>query len=444
MDPDGNWLSCMILLLVLVAGNAFFVMSETSIIALNDNKLRKMAGEGNRNAATILRLTAAPSRFLTTLQIGATLSGLLASAFAASGLSGYVARMMGDTALSPQTVWIIGIVVITLLLCFIMLVFGMMIPKRIAMQYYEKIAFSLVGLVSLVSAITRPFVWLLTATSGGILRLFGIDLNKKPEEVTEEEIRMMIDVGGQSGTIEQAEKDMLNNIFEFDDSTAEGMMTHRTEMTAVEVGTPLAEIIALAVESGHSRIPVYEEDLDSIIGVLYVKDLLGLIISPTDEFDLRRYMRKPLYAMESTRSVTLLSEFKQKKIQIAIVVDEYGGTSGIVTMEDLLEEIVGNIQDEYDDEEEDITNVGDGSYLVDGLAPLDDVLGFFELEIEDADDYDTIGGYVVDTIGYIPEEDAHPSIKIGDILFTVEAVDDRHIQTLLAQPQSEQATSDTD
>lgn len=433
MEPDSIW-SSILLLLVLVACNAFFAMSEIAIISLNDNKLKKMAQDGDKKAALLVKLTSEPSRFLATIQVGVTLSGFLASAVAADTFSEYIVRAFAGFAIPASTVRGVSIVVITLLLSYITLVFGELVPKRAAMQNYERISFMVARIVGVVATVTKPFVSLLSASTNGILRLMGIDPNKKPEEVTEEEIRMMIDVGGESGTIEQTEKDMLNNIFEFDDSTAEDMMTHRTEMTAIEMGTPLDEIIATARESGHSRIPVYEEDLDSIVGILYVKDLLGLITeSDHAGFDLAGYMREPLYVLETTKSATLLGEFKIKKIQIAIVVDEYGGTSGLVTMEDLLEEIVGNIQDEYDDEEEDIAPAGENRYLIDGLAPLDDVLKFFTIDLPDEDEYDTIGGYVISELGYIPTEEEHPDLIVGDVRFTVQQMDERRIEKLLAE-----------
>lgn len=435
MDPDGSIVSSILLLLALVACNAFFAMSEIAIISLNDNKLKKMAQDGNKKASLLVKLTSEPSRFLATIQVGVTLSGFLASAVAADTFSEYVVRAFAGIPIPASTVRGVSIVVITLALSYITLVFGELVPKRAAMQNYERISFMVARAVSFVSLFTRPFVVLLSASTNGILRLIGIDPNKKPEEVTEEEIRMMIDVGGESGTIEQAEKDMLNNIFEFDDSTAEDMMTHRTEITAIEMGTPLEEIIAVARESGHSRIPVFEEDLDSIVGILYVKDLLGLITDSDrcESFDVSRYMREPMYVLETTKSATLLGEFKVKKIQMAIVVDEYGGTSGLVTMEDLLEEIVGNIQDEYDDEEEDIAPAGDNRFLVDGLAPLDDVLKFFTIDLEDEDEYDTIGGYIISELGYIPAEDAHPQLLLDDVRFTVQEMDERRIAKLLVE-----------
>lgn len=441
MEPDssmitggGSVFTNVALLVVLIMCNAFFAMSEIALISLNDNKVKKMAQEGDKRAKILARLTAEPSRFLATIQVGVTLSGFLASAVAADTFAEYVVHAFAGIAIPATTVRTISIFVITLLLSYVTLVFGELVPKRVAMQNAERVSFSIARIIAFVSWIGKPFVGLLSASTNGVLRLMGIDPHQKPEEVTEEEIRMMIDVGGESGTIEQSEKDMINNIFEFDDRTAEEMMTHRTEISAVEIGTSLEEITALALESGYSRIPVYEDDLDSIIGILYVKDLLALVTGQVQgEFDLRQYMREPLYVLESTSCKTLLSEFKLKKIQMAIVVDEYGGTSGLVSMEDLLESIVGNIQDEYDDEEEDISDLGDGSYLIDGLAPLEEVLKLFGLDLDDADEYDTIGGYIINELGYIPADNAFPAVELEGIRFTVQEMDERRIAKLLAQ-----------
>jgi putative hemolysin len=268
--------------------------------------------------------------------------------------------------------------------------------------------------------------------------MMGIDPDQMPEEVTEEEIRMMIDVGEEYGSIEESEKDMIHNIFELDDRAVEDMMTHRTEITGVEAAASFEETIALVVGSRFSRIPVYEDDLDGIIGVLYAKDLLEVAARGGDGFAVRRYMRTPLYVPESTSAKLLLTEFKEKKIQLAVVVDEYGGTSGIVTMEDLMESIVGDIQDEYDDEDEAISQTGENRFLIDGLTPLEEVAKFFDLEIADEDDFDTIGGYILGRLGFIPEQAECPEVTMltserENVQFTIRKMDDHRVDKLEAQ-----------
>ena len=433
MDPDGSSLLIyMLLLLVLILTNAFFAMSEIAVISLNDAKLRKMAATGHKKARILAALVEKPSDFLATIQVGVTLSGFLASAVAADTFAEYLvfAVERAGWPIPPALARIVSLIVITFLLSYFSLVLGELVPKRIAMKHYERIALAVAVPLRLIYRLEKPFVAMLSASTNAILRLWSIDPNQQAEEITEEEIRMMIDVGEESGNIEQTEKDMINNIFEFDDRTVEEMMTHRTEIVAVETGVSLEEVVTIAMESGYSRIPVFEENLDSILGVLYVKELLRFVSGNGKNFDVSAYMRTPLYVPESTNGQTLLRQFQEKKLQMAVVVDEYGGTSGLVTMEDLLESIVGNIQDEYDDEEEDISPLGEGTFLVDGLTPIEDVLKYFEIQMVDEDDYDTIGGYVVSRLGYIPSEKDHPSVTFGGLKFTVLRMDERRVAKL--------------
>ncbi len=287
----------------------------------------------------------------------------------------------------------------------------------------------------LIYKIEKPLVALLSASTNGILRLLGIDPNQRQEEVTEEEIRMMIDVGNESGTIEQSEKDMIHNIFDFDDRIVDEIMTHRTEITAIDIDTTLNEIIDIALEEGYSRIPVYDDDLDNIVGILYIKDLLKLVLEQsTENFRVTDYMRSALYIPETNRCKDLFHEFQKSKIQMAVIVDEYGGTSGIVTMEDLIESIVGNIQDEYDDEEEEITLISDNLYKIDGMFALDKIERIFNIRFsEDEDyDYDTISGYITGYLGRIPSKDEHPVVTVDNVDFTVLNVEEHRITAVQA------------
>jgi len=451
MEPDDN-LFYLVFLLVLILIGAFFTMSEVAIISLNDSKIRKMAQEGNRKAQLLVGMINEPSRFLATIQVGVTVSGFLAAAVTAHVFTGRIVSLLREAPVSPSLLRAVALVVVTLLLSFIVLVFSELVPKRIGMQHYEAIAMAVARPLSLIAALEKPFVFLLSTSTNGILRLLGINPHRMPEQVTEEEIRMMIDVGNETGNIEENEKDMINNIFEFDDRTAQETMIHRTEIVALEAGAPLRQIIDTALESGYSRIPVYQDDLDSIVGILYVKDLLELVLqSPDDSFQLADHMREPMYVLESTSCKMLLEEFQKKKIQMAIVVDEYGGTSGLVTMEDLLESIVGNIQDEYDDEEEDISPIGENSYRIDALADLEEVEKLFGLEFDEeiTDEFETIGGYIIHRLGYIPSEGEHPSVMLGDVCFTILQMDERRIDKLRAEvtkppvQQKEPSTAET-
>jgi len=411
-------------------------MSEVAVVSLNDAKIRKMAAEGHKKSGMLVKLLAKPTGFLSVIKTGLTSSGFFAAALAAGAFADYPVQAMSGMAVSDPTLRVVSIFVITLLISFLILVFGDMIPKRIAMHHYEAFSMAAARPLTIIAWIERPFVALISSVSGGILRLMGVP-DQRPDVVTEEEIRMMIDVGNESGSIEESDKDMINNIFEFDDRTADEMMTHRTEIVAVDLDSPLDEIIQTVVESGYSRIPVCEGDLDSIVGILYAKDLLKLLgENPGDQFSLQSFMREPLYVLESTNCKMLMTEFKQKKIQMAVVVDEYGGTSGLITMEDLLEAIVGNIQDEYDEEEEEeISRISANDYLVDGLAGLEEVAKFFgfEPDEEEAGEFETIGGYVMHKLGYIPAESDRPSVVAGEILFTVEEMEERRIAKLRAK-----------
>lgn len=444
MEPGSLWIY-ILLLLILILTNAFFAMSEIAIISLNDNKIRKMANEGNKTAIILVGMLKEPSNFLATIQVGVTLSGLLASAVAADTFTEYILYFFRNTNISPTVIRVASLAMITLLLSYFSLVFGELVPKRIGMQNFEKISFAVAKPLSTLYKLEKPFVWLLSHSTNGILKLLGIDPNQKSEEVTEEEIRMMIDVGNESGTIEQSEKDMINNIFEFNDLTAGEIMTHRTEITAIGLDTDISEIIAVAVEDGHSRIPVYDENLDDIQGILYVKDLLKLITeNKAENFDVTKYMRKALFVPESNGAKELFQEFKQKKVQMAIVVDEYGGTSGLVTMEDLLESIVGNIQDEYDDEDEEISQVSDNVFIIDGVTSLYDIKKLFNIDFSDDEDYDTIAGYITDLLGHIPSEDEHPTVSISDIQFTVMSMDERRISKIRAERIIKEENTDTE
>lgn len=266
-------------------------------------------------------------------------------------------------------------------------------------------------------------------------RRMGVERVDPPD--AEEEIRMMVDAGKQKGTIEQSEKDMIDNIFEFDDRCVCEVMTHRTDMYAVASDATLEQVTALAIETGYSRLPVYDEDIDDIMGILYVKDLLCLIGAEKADFELKNYMRSALFVPENMSCVDLFAQFKQKKVQVAIAVDEYGGTAGVVTMEDLLESIVGNIQDEYDDEEEEVSRLEDGNYSLDGAVGISEVERLFGASLECDSDYDTIGGLLIEVLERIPAPDERPSIVISGIRFTVTAVEDRRIARVHAAQENE-------
>ncbi|MCQ2476104.1 MAG: hemolysin family protein [Clostridia bacterium] len=440
MDDPGPAISIipkLLLLFVLIIVNAFFAMSEIAIISLNDTKMQKLAEEGNKKAKQIVKLTANSSNFLSTIQIGVTLAGFLTSASASQTFADMLTNALANHFQFCRTyigaVGVVSVIVITIVTSYFSLVLGELAPKRIAMQIPEKVSFKVVGVLLFVAKATKPFVKILSLSTNAVVRIFGFDPNADEENVTEEEIRMMVDVGGEKGVIEDSQKEMIDNIFEFDDLDAGDIMTHRTEMTAIEITKSLAEVAELAIENGYSRIPVYEDDPDSIVGVLYAKDLLKYVgKSIPKDLTIEKIMRKTLYVPETQLCADLFKAMNESHTQFAVVVDEYGGTAGIVTLEDVLESIVGNIQDEYDDEEEEIRKIDETTFTVEGTTDLDEIDELVGAELPDGD-YDTIGGFVISLLGYLPtESDISKNItaEYKNLRFTVLSIDERRIDQI--------------
>ena len=433
----GSFLLQVVRLLALIFLNAFFAASEIAIISLNDAKLHKMAEEGHKKAQQVLKLTADSSNFLATIQIGVTLAGFLTSATAAQSLAEPLARWFVGLipALQPflGTVQGASVVVVTLIMSYFSLVLGELVPKRIAMQKAEALSFKVIGILRVVATVTKPFVKLLSFSTNVVVRLFGMDPHADEENVTEEEIRMMVDVGEEKGVIEGVQKDMINNIFEFDDIAAEDIMTPRTDVAALEADDGIAEALRIGVDEGYSRLPVYEEDIDQIIGVLYIKDLLPYVgqTIPAD-VSLRHLVREPYFVPGTKRCGDLFSEMTEKHMQMSIVVDEYGGFAGIVTMEDLLESIVGNIQDEFDHEEEEVTRLSDTSFDIDGSLDVEELDELLNIQLPQGE-YDTVAGFLMDQLGRIPAEDEQPQVQFENVLFTITQVEDRRIERVHAE-----------
>ncbi len=445
MDDPGSPFY-LILLFVLIGVNAFFAMSEIAAISLNDAKLHHDAEDGNKKAKTLARLVDEPNNFLATIQVAITLSGLLSSAVAADTYADVLAEFLLKYIPGPEN-FIHGatLVLLTLFLSYLTLLFGELVPKRIAMHYPERISYSIAGILSFCYKIFRPFVKLLSASTNGVLRLFGIDPNAEPESATEENIRMMLDAGNEKGTIEESEKEMINNIFEFDDRAVGEIMTHRRDLTAVEMNTPIDEAVDLAISDGYSRMPVYEDNIDNVKGMIYAKDLLSLI--GEKNFSHRKisdFIRPVNFIPESNSCREAFLEFQQKKIQVAIVVDEYGGTAGLVSMEDLIESVMGNIQDEYDNEEAEINKIDADNFDFDGSVLLDDLAEVLEIEIPEDADYDTLGGLIMDILGRIPDESEHPIVIYNNVEFTVVLVEEHRIAKVHAKklPKPEQENED--
>ena len=429
--PDGNiWLQ-LLLLAALIFMNAFFAASEIAVISLNDNKIRRMADDGNKKAQRIMKLTADSSRFLATIQLGVTLAGFLTSAFAAQSLSeplsALILRLFPSLDTAVGAVQTVSMILITVIMSYFSLVLGELVPKRIAMQKAEKLSFAVCGILSGLSVVMRPFIAFLSLSTNFIVRLFGMDPHAGEENMTEEEIRMMVDVGGEKGVIEDVQKEMIDNIFEFDDITAADIMTPRTEVESVEVEDGLVEALRVCVDYGFSRLPVYQDDIDNVVGLLYVKDLLPYVGQAVPKHvTIRHIMREAHFVPGTKRCGDLFAEMSEKRIHFAIVVDEYGGFDGIVTMEDLVESIVGNIQDEFDHEEDEVTQLDDDTLEVDGSIDIEELGELIGLRFPEGE-YETLAGYIIDVIGRIPQENEQPVVTFGGAVLTVMEMEERRI-----------------
>ncbi|HAY73020.1 MAG TPA: HlyC/CorC family transporter [Ruminococcaceae bacterium] len=449
MDDPGGIILKLILLLLLILVNAFFAMSEIAVISLNDNKIEKMAEDGHKKAKQVVKLTANSSKFLSTIQIGVTLAGFLTSASASQTFADMIVKALEGTAvyraLGASVVSGLSIVVITIIMSYFSLVLGELTPKKIAMQAPEKISFKVVGILIFFSKVFAPFVKVLSVSTNAMVRLLGYNPHADEETLTEEEIRMMVDVGGEKGVIEDTQKEMINNIFEFDDLDAGDIMTHRTDMTAVDVNDPIMDVVKTAIDSGYSRIPVFDDDPDNIIGIIYVKDLLRYIGTDLPKHAMRKIMRTPMYVPESKSCGDLFKEMTGKHTQMAVVVDEYGGTAGLVTIEDIIEAIVGNIQDEYDDEEEEISKINETTFTIDGLTDIDELDEIIGKDLPEGD-YDTIAGYIISQLGYLPKQGEHSEVMFENIRFTVLEVENRRIEKVKVEilPVEEKDDEDDD
>lgn len=419
-------------LAVLILLNAFFAASEIALISLNDNKLKMMAEEGDKKARLLQKLLSNPSGFLATIQIGITLAGFLASAFASQTFADQLVALIQRTGIpvSQGILKAFSVALITLILSYFTLVMGELVPKRIAMQKSEKISRLAARPLLFLARIARPFVIFLTHSTNFFVKILGGNPDADEEEVTEEEIRMMIDVGEEKGTIQEIEKEMINNIFDFDNKLVADIMTHRTDIAAVPMDANLEEIIELVHEEKFTRIPVYEETIDNIIGILHVKDLLKFINCGdshyTEPFKLEELLRIPYFVPESKKIDELFQELQMNKNHMAVVIDEYGGTAGIVTIEDLVEEIVGNILDEYDEEEKDFEKLDDNTYLMSGSIGLEEVEELMNIKLP-SEEYDTLGGFIIGQLGRIPNPEETPTVELDDVTFKVEEIEEKRI-----------------
>lgn len=424
--------SQIIVLVILIALNAFFAATEIAFISLNDVRIELKIKEGNKKAKKIQKMLQDPSKFLATIQIGITLAGFLSSAFASDTFADLLApKFYNLIPYIPLARWReISIIIITLILSYFTLVFGELVPKRIAMKYSEKLAFTTVGIIKMISVITLPFVKLLTFSTNIISKLFGVTGQEK-EEVSEEEIKMLVNAGEEKGTIESGEKEMINKIFEFNDRVVSEIMIPRTQVYALDMELTINEAIEeLNEDTRYSRVPIYDENIDNIRGIIYLKDML--LTSKNKNTKLKNIAREAIYVLESVYIDDVFKELKKNKKQIAIVVDEYGGTAGIITMEDILEEIVGEIYDEYDIEEIKYKKIDNNTFILDGEMPIYEVERVLGIELPEGD-YDTISGYLLFELNRIPnDKEKEIIIETDKVIYKIEEIEGYRIKKVKA------------
>ena len=431
MDGDPFPLSMLLIPLLLLVFSALCSMAEAAAVTYNDAELARLAQDGHKRAQRLQSLMNPPSRFMASTSAIYLLFFLLGGTFAALPLQ---PRMRGlflqwFPGIDPAAAVLFSAILLAVCYTALFLVFGRILPKALGGWYHKRFAFSLSPVLSFFCTLLTPLSALCFLLSKWLAKLFHVDLLNPPDEVTEEEIRMMVDAGNETGVIAESQREMIENIFDLNDLCAEDVMTHRRDVSAVEDMDSLSEVIDLSIKEGFSRIPVYKEDIDNIVGMVAVKDLLPLIYDKQKRDEaISDYLRPIVYVPESVHCRDLLTQMRAKKIQMAVVVDEYGGTAGIVTMEDLLESIVGDITDEFDDEEEaDVVSAADGSFSVDGSLDLEELEELIPISLPEERDFDTVGGLVLDCLGRFPEENEHPVVKYSGYAFRVMQMEERRI-----------------
>ena len=394
-----------LLQIILIALNAFFAATEIAVISLNEKKVRALAEDGNKKAVKMLKIIEEPTQFLSTIQIGITLAGFLGSAFAADNfaevLSAAISKAFNLSADNTKIINTVAVLLVTLILSYFTLIFGELVPKRIAMKHKEKLANSVCGIISFLAAVLKPIIWFLTISTNAVLRLVGIDPHEKEEPVSEEDIVLMLDAGADEGSLDHDDIEYIKNVFKLDKMTAEDVMTPRKSVISISYDASDKEILEIIEEESYSRIPVYEDNPDKIIGILHACDYL--LKRNEKNFDLKSILHTPVFVPETVSLDVLFKDMQTDHNHLAVVVNEYGETSGIVTMEDILEEIVGEIWDERDEEIDEFKKIGDNTYKVLCTASLEDFREYFKLEDEEELDVSTVNGWITEITGIIPE-----------------------------------------
>jgi putative hemolysin len=440
-SATGNPFLDLAIVVVLIVASAFFAASELSLITVKRHRISQLASEGNRSAQMVEQLVQNPSRFLATIQVALTFLGFLASAVGAVSFSGALADLIRVIPWGPiqGAARTIAFLLTTLLIALATIVVGELAPKTLALSFTERFALFVARPIAFIGWLLSPFVWLVTLISGFLVRLFGGTERPQAGYLSTEELKLLVETGSEQGGIEEEEKEMIHGVIELSQTKVHEVMIPRIGIRAVEISDPFDEILDMVIRAGHSRVPVFEESLDNIVGILYAKDLLPYLKRDGEdaaEIDVRSLVRPAVYVPETKAVDELLHEMQVAKRHIAIVVDEYGGTAGLISIEDIVEEIVGEIQDEYDVEEpmvEPISSDGEVTFRVDGRVSMDDLRDLFDLSDEEESDeeaYDTVGGFIVHRVGRIPLPGAE--VPFRDVTLRVEAADPRRVNKVIA------------
>ena len=414
----------LLLQLILILLNAFFAATEIAVISLNEKKVKARAEDGDKKAVKMLKMIEEPTRFLSTIQIGITLAGFLGSAFAADNfaerLSGFFVETFDISASQAGLVNTAAVIVITLILSYFTLVLGELVPKRVAMKHKDKLAEAVCGLISALAVILKPIIWLLTVSTNGVLRLFGIDPHEKDEPVSEEDIVLLLDAGADEGSLNQNDIEYIKNVFKLDGMTAEDVMTPRRSIVLIPQDASSDDVLETIEAEGYSRIPVYADTKDNIIGILHTRDYLLKHTRP--DFKLEDVMFQPAFVPTTAHLDALFKDMQKEHNHIVVVVNEYGETAGIVTMEDILEEIVGEIWDERDEAVEDIVQIDESTYRVLCSTNIEDFFEFFNLEPVEDIEATTVNGWMTEQIGSIPAQGY--TFDYANLAITVTKADD--------------------
>ena len=424
-----NYLFQISILFLLTAINAFFASAEMAIVSLNKNRMKMLANEGNKKAAILYKLIEEPTNFLSTIQVGITLAGFFASASAATGISQDFGKFLGNMGVPYGNE--IAFAGVTIILSYFTLVFGELVPKRIALRKSETIAMLSLKPILLISKIVLPFVKILSMSTYLIVKLLGLDSEGDEQRVTKEEIKSLIEEGEEYGAINESEKDMIEGIFEFNDKKTEKIMIPRTAVYCIDIEDELESYLDELLESKFSRVPVYEESIDNIIGILYIKDfIIEAKKKGFENVNIREILQKPYFVHEGKNIHSLLKSMQSSKMHMAVVIDEYGGFSGIVTVKDLIEEITGELNDCDDDDEDEIKQIDSKTFLVDGITPLDEINEKLQLELE-CKEVDTLSGFIINLIGKIPSKEDEMDINYKNINFKIDKFNEKRIEKIL-------------